>query len=256
MYREKYDLTGRIAVITGGAGSIGLASAHALAQCGAEIVIGDIREAAGKDAESGLREAGHAAHFVRLDVTDSGAVDRFAEDVAARHGGADILVTSTGISYTTPAAEITDSEWAEVRAVNLDGVFYANRAFGKIMLERGGGSIVNIGSCAGLIANRPQTHAHYSAAKAAVHMMSRSLAAEWAAQGVRVNALVNAHIETPMTRADIDDPENYAIWIGNSPMNRIGQPDEVASCVLFLASEASSLVTGSLLIADAGYTVW
>ena len=135
-------------------------------------------------------------------------------------------------------------------------MFYANRAFGKIMIERGAGSIVNIGSCAGLIANRPQTHAHYSASKAAVHMMSRSLAGEWATKGIRVNALVNAHIETPMTRKDIDDPVNYATWIGNSPMNRVGQPHEVASCVLFLASDASSLVTGSLLIADAGYIVW
>ena len=256
MYREKYDLGGRIAVITGGAGSIGLASAYALAECGAEIVIADIREDAGKDAERGLREAAHKADFTQLDVTDSGAVERFAQAVAERYGRADILVTSTGISHTTPAAEISDAEWAEVRGVNLDGVSYANRAFGKIMLVRGAGSIVNIGSCAGLIANRPQTHAHYSAAKAAVHMMSRSLAGEWAAKGVRVNALVNAHIETPMTRADIDDPENYAIWVGNSPMGRVGQPDEVASCVLFLASDAASLITGSLLIADAGYTVW
>ncbi len=256
MYREKYDLSGRIAVITGGAGSIGLASAQALAECGAEIVIGDIREAEGRAAERSLREAGHPAHFLQVDVTESGEVDRFAQTVAERHGRADTLVTSTGIAYTTPGAEITDSEWAEVRGVNLDGVFYANRAFGKVMLEQGYGSIVNIGSCAGLIATRPQTHAHYSAAKAAVHMMSRSLAGEWAAKGVRVNALVNAHIETPMTRADIDDPDNYAIWIGNSPMGRVGQPHEVASCVLFLASDASSLVTGSLLIADAGYTVW
>ncbi len=256
MYRAKYDLSGRIAVITGGAGSIGLASAHALAECGAAIVIGDIREVEGGDAVRALREAGHAAEFFQLDVTQSDEVDRFAQAVAERHGRVDIVVTSTGISYTTPAAEITDSEWAEVRGVNLDGVFYTNRAFGKIMLERGAGSIVNIGSCAGLIANRPQTHAHYSAAKAVVHMMSRSLAGEWAAKGVRVNALVNAHIETPMTRADIDDSENYAIWIGNSPMNRVGQPHEVASCVLFLASDAASLITGSLLIADAGYTVW
>lgn len=256
MYLEKYELKGRIAVITGGAGSIGLASAHALAACGAEIVIGDIRQAEGDLAVGELREAGHTAHFLRVDVTDSSAVDRFAETVAEQHGRADIVVTCTGISFTTPAAEITDSEWAAVRGVNLDGVFYTNRAFGRIMLERGGGSIVNIGSCAGLIANRPQTHAHYSASKAAVHMMSRSLAGEWADKGIRVNAVVTAHIETPMTRRDIDDPANYATWIGNSPMNRVGQPHEVASCILFLASDASSLMTGSLLIADAGYTVW
>ena len=256
MYREKYDLKGRIAVITGGAGSIGLASAYALAECGAEIVIGDLREPEGVTAAAGLVAAGHAAHFLRVDVTQSGAVDDFAQAVVARHSRADILVTSTGISYTTPTTEISDDEWAEVRGVNLDGVFYTNRAFGKVMLEQGGGSIVNIGSCAGLIANRPQTHAHYSASKAAVHMLTRSLAGEWASRGIRVNALVTAHIETPMTRADIDDPENYAIWVGNSPMNRVGQPDEVASCVLFLASDASSLITGSLLIADAGYTVW
>ena len=137
MYREKYDLGGRIAVITGGAGSIGLASAYALAECGAEIVIADIREDAGKDAERGLREAAHKADFTQLDVTDSGAVERFAQAVAERYGRADILVTSTGISHTTPAAEISDAEWAEVRGVKIVGGERAVRERDPLALDRG-----------------------------------------------------------------------------------------------------------------------
>ena len=256
MYLEKYDLKGSLAVVVGGGGSIGSASAVALAECGAEVLIADASKETGERAVEALRGAGHAARFDKIDVADSGDVDRCAQSALAASGRVDILVNCVGISAESPAAEVPDEQWRSIIDVNLTGLFWCCRAFGKIMLERGQGSIVNIGSMSGLVAVRPQIQAHYGASKAGVHMLTKSLAAEWAAKGVRVNAIAPSFIETPMTRESMDDTERYAVWLGDTPMHRVGQPHEIASAVLFLASDAASLMTGAVLVADAGYTAW
>ena len=256
MYREKYDLSGRTAVITGGAGSIGFECAVALAECGAEVVLADVREEAGREAEQRLREAGFSAEYAKLDVTDSAGVETCARALADRHGSIDILVNCAGIAINTNATDITDDEWRRVIDVNLNGLFWCCRAFGALMLAQGGGAIVNIGSFAGLIANRPQSHAHYSASKAGVHMLTKSLAGEWARKGVRVNAVAPGYIDTPMSHGSMANAEWHATWLETTPTGRLGKPDEIASAVLFLASDASSLMTGAVLVADGGYTVW
>ena len=140
--------------------------------------------------------------------------------------------------------------------VNFNGVFWSCQASGRAMLERGRGAVVNIGSMSGLVVNRPQEQASYNASKAAVHQLTKSLAAEWATRGVRVNAVAPTYIDTPMTRYSLQDGRLKQAWLDATPMGRVGRTDEVASVVLFLASDASSLMTGSIVMADAGYTCW
>ena len=204
-------------------------------------------------AVASLREKGVAADSAVLDVTDSAAV----EALAARFPDTSILVNNAGVAKSDVRAEdTTDEHWRFHIAVNLDGLFWCCRSFGKRMLEQGRGSIVNIGSMSGFIVNKPQPQAFYNASKAAVHHLTKSLAAEWAERGVRVNAVAPTYIETPLTKFGMEDKSMADVWIEMTPMKRVGQPEEIASVVLFLASDAASLLTGSIVLADGGYTCW
>jgi NAD(P)-dependent dehydrogenase (short-subunit alcohol dehydrogenase family) len=151
---------------------------------------------------------------------------------------------------------MTDEVWLKVIDVDLNGCYWSCREFARPMLERGQGSIVTIGSMSGLISNKPQRQAHYNAAKAGVHHMTRSLAGEWAERGVRVNSIAPTYVDTLMSRGGFTDPKLFPIWMENTPMKRVARPDEIASAVLFLASDASSAMTGSLVVVDCGYTIW
>ena len=255
MYLEKLKLDGRVAVVTGGASGIGLACVEALVEAGARLVIADASAANIEAAKPKLRALGVNAE--QLDVTESAEVDAFAQRTLKQYGRIDVLVNSAGIGRQTAAEETTDEEWRQVMSVNVDGVYWCARAFGRIMLAQGGGSIVNVGSMAGDIVVRPQKNVHYNASKAAVHHMTRSLATEWADRKVRVNAVAPGFIETPMNAFALKrDVETTRMWLGNTPMGRVGQTHEIASVVLFLASEASSLMTGAIVQVDGGYTLW
>lgn len=255
MYLERFNLTGRRALVTGAARGIGLAIAEALAEAGAHVIVTDIGDSATTAAQA-LHDRGFSAEAATLDVTDRPGVDALAARLETE-GGLDILVNNAGIAISNhPAETMPDAVWNRVIDVNLNGVFWCCRAFGSGMLERGRGSIVNVGSMSALIVNRPQEQANYNASKAAVHHLTRSLAAEWAGRGVRVNAVAPTYIETEMNRYVYEDPEMYRHWIGGTPMGRMGRPDEVASVVLFLAGDAASLMTGSVVLADGGYVCW
>jgi NAD(P)-dependent dehydrogenase (short-subunit alcohol dehydrogenase family) len=257
MYLDKFKLTDRIAVVTGAARGIGLSAAEALAEAGALVVLTDMNPDLLSGAVEGLKAKGYRVEGEVLDVTDVKNVEAVRDAVIARHGRVDVLVNNAGIAISNhPAETMTDEVWNKVIDVNLNGVFWCCRAFGKAMLEKGAGSIVNVGSMSGFIVNRPQEQANYNASKAAVHHLTRSLAAEWGARGVRVNSVAPTYIDTEMNKYVYDDPEMYRHWVGGTPMNRLGRTDEVASVILFLASEASSLMTGSIVLADGGYVCW
>ena len=256
MYREQYDLSNRVAVVTGGGRNIGLACAHALAEAGAKIIIAEVDPEVAASGKQELSKAGFASDVLHLDVTNPAEVTAAANRVVNEHGGVHILVCNAGIAFNTPAEEMADEEWLRVIDINLNGLFWCCRAFGSHMLMASRGSIINIGSMSGIISNKPQPQCHYNASKAAVHMLTKSLAGEWAERGVRVNAVAPTYIETAMTRRGMDNPEWYKTWLEMTPMHRVGQPSEIASVVLFLASDASSLLTGSVVVVDGGYTCW
>jgi NAD(P)-dependent dehydrogenase (short-subunit alcohol dehydrogenase family) len=257
MYLDKFKLHGKVAVITGAARGIGFASADALSEAGAHVVITDIDGAAAEQAAATLRANGRKASAHVLNVTRSQDVEAVVATIVKAQGQVDILVNNAGIAKSfIPAEAMEDDTWLSVLDVNLNGVFWCAREFGKHMLARKQGAIVNIGSISGYIVNYPQEQAQYNASKAAVHHLTKSLAAEWAARGVRVNCVAPTYIVTDLTKAVAENEEIRKHWIDGTPMGRMGQPEEIASAVLFLASDASSLLTGSIVVADGGFICW
>jgi NAD(P)-dependent dehydrogenase (short-subunit alcohol dehydrogenase family) len=257
VYLEKYSLDGQTAFITGGGRGIGLATAEALLEGGAHVIISDIDHAVLASGHDYLVQRGYAVDVQTLDVTNSISVASAAKSANEQHGSIDILVANAGIAWPdTPGEDIPDDVWRRLIDVDLNGVYWCCREFSKYMLQRGRGSIITLGSISGVISNKPQRQAHYNAAKAAVHHLTKSLAGEWAERGVRVNCVAPTYVDTPMSNTSFDDPRRMPIWMDLTPMRRVARPDEIASSILFLASEASSAMTGTILMVDCGYTIW
>ena len=257
MYLERFKLTDRVALVTGGASGIGFSTAQALAEAGARVTIADLQQDVISEAKAKFHEMGYSADGVVMDVTDSDRVTGVADSMVRDLGRIDILVNSAGIARSqTPSEHVADEHWLNVLDVNLNGTFWCARAFGKHMLKQGSGAIVNVGSMSGLIVNRPQAQSYYNSSKAAVHHLTKSLAAEWASRGVRVNAVAPTYIATPINAFADKTSEMYCRWIDGTPMARLGEPEEVASVILFLASDAASLMTGSIVLVDGGYSCW
>ena len=246
---DAFRLDGRVAVVTGGNRGLGHAFARALGEAGARVAI------AARDAERSAEAADDlGALAVPLDVTDAASVEAMVERVIGELGPIEVLVNNAGVCFHRPALEVPEHEWREVFDVNVDGLWRCSRAVGARMVERGRGSIVNIGSMSAMIVNRPQMQPAYNASKAAVHHLTRSLAAEWARHGVRVNALAPGYVKTEMS--PVDEPRFRRHWIDDAPMQRYAVPEELGPSLLYLASDASSFVTGSILVVDGGYTLW
>lgn len=255
-YQEKFRLDGERAVVTGGGRAIGLCCAHALAEAGAAVVVIERNES---DAEQALalKDKGYDVELRLGDVTDSTRMEAIANELADSGRPATILVNNAGIGQNGIAAEdVTDADWLRMMNVNVNGVFWCSRSFGRHMVAMKRGAIVNLGSMSGIICNRPQPQTAYNVSKAAVHHLTRSMAAEWAQHGVRINAVAPTYIETPMVAAVEANHERIPIWLADTPMGRMGTPEEVASAVLFLASGAASLMTGAIVNVDAGFTCW
>ncbi len=251
---DRFDLTGLTAVVTGSTRGLGRAFAQALAEAGANVVIvgRDASRAAAVSDE--IRALGVGSLGVAADVTSRDDVERLLEQTVDTFGRADILVNNAGVCIHKPAVDVTDEEWRYVMGVNVDGLWIASQVFGRHMIAKGGGSMINIGSMSASIVNRPQWQPAYNASKAAVHHLTRSLAAEWAPHNVRVNALAPGYMHTDMT--PLDDPQFHRYWIEDAPQQRAGEPEELGGAVVFLASSASSFMTGSVLTIDGGYSVY
>ncbi len=251
---DRFSLTDRVAVVTGGTRGLGAGFARALGDAGAVVaLVGRDADAAGTVLQS-LADEGIRAHFIHADVTDPASVQRVLDTTLETFGRVDVLVNNAGACVHAPALDVTPEDWRSVMDVNLDAVWSCSQVFGRHFVAQGSGSIVNIGSMSGMIVNRPQWQPAYNASKAAVHHLTRSLAAEWGPHGVRVNALAPGYIKTDMS--PVDDPAFRQHWIDDAPMRRYGTVEELAPAVVFLASDASSFVTGSVLVADGGYTAF
>ena len=251
---ERFSLAGRVAVVTGGTRGLGAGFAEALGDAGASVVLVGRDVDAAQGVLDTLRAKGIRTEFIAADVTVADDVQRVLDTTLSTFGQVDILVNNAGACVHAPALDVTPEDWRAVMAVNVDAVWTCSQTFGRHFVAERSGSIVNIGSMSGFIVNRPQWQPAYNASKAAVHHLTRSLAAEWAPHGVRVNALAPGYIKTDMS--PVDDPQFRQHWIEDAPMQRYGTVEELAPAVVFLASDASSFVTGSVLVADGGYTAF
>jgi NAD(P)-dependent dehydrogenase (short-subunit alcohol dehydrogenase family) len=248
---EEFSLQDRVAVVTGGGQSLGLEISRSLHRAGAKMVIAEVNDETGPDAAEELEGT-----FVHTDVTDPASVRSMVETVVKEHGRIDVLVNNAGIVHNIPSEEVPDEEWLAVISVNLTGVFWCCREVGKVMLERGSGSIVNIASMSGIVSNHPQPQAAYNASKAGVITLTKSLAGEWASRGVRVNSVSPGYIRTPLTELGMSKTEWADVWLASTPLGRLAEPREIAPAVLYLASDAASFATGTNLVVDGGYTSW
>ncbi|MFC6823690.1 SDR family NAD(P)-dependent oxidoreductase [Halopelagius fulvigenes] len=251
---ESFSLEGETAIVTGAAQGLGKQMATGLAEMGADVAIADVdvekaeRTAAELDGETDVVAT-------EVDVTDEASVEAMVEDVTDRLGPVDVLVNNAGIVENSPAEETSLDSWRRVLAVNLDGVFLCAKHVGQRMLERGGGRIVNIASMSGFDVNVPQKQASYNTTKAGVSMLTKSLAVEWADRGVRVNAIAPGYMRTDLVDEVLEaNPEMEETWLENTPIGRLGRPEELRELVVYLASDASSYMTGSTVVMDGGYT--
>jgi NAD(P)-dependent dehydrogenase (short-subunit alcohol dehydrogenase family) len=251
---KDYSLEGKTAVVTGAAGGIGSAITERLCALGARVILADVVDRV----ESAAKEwasKGYKTSAIKIDVTNSAEVEKAAAALNKEFGAVDILVANAGVAYEAPTVTHSDEDWRRAMTINLDGVFYCVRSFGKRMVERKKGAIVAISSIAGVKAVRPELHAAYDVSKAGVAHLCRVVGVEWATHNVRVNAVGPGYTETDMLKkVGLEQPAVMKAWIDDIPMKRLLQPQEIAATIGFLVSDAASGITAQNIMTDAGYS--
>ena len=249
---DRFRLDGKVALITGGARGLGRTMASALAEAGAEVAIAGRSKDTCQEAAGALTAAtGRRIHGFAADVTKLADIENLVTEVEREFGRVDILVNNAGINIRGPVQQLTEADWDAVIDTNLKGPFLCARAFGPKMVSRGWGRVINLGSVLGVIALPGR--APYASSKAGIINLTRVLALEWAGTGVTANAICPGAFATEMNRSLLDDPVKYKEFVAQIPMGRWGELEELTGAVVFLASEASSYVTGTPLFVDGGW---
>lgn len=243
-------LEGKVALISGGARGIGAATARLMAAEGAAVVIADVLQKEGMETEAEISEAGGEALFVSLDVTSESSWTAAVQAAVSKYGKLDVLVNNAGISSRTGVEETTVESWDQVMDVNAKGVFLGTKAAIPEMRKAGGGSIINISSVYGIVGSG--SSAGYHASKGAVRLFTKSVAVQYAREGIRVNSVHPGFVDSPMTGAHHEIPEIRKARTDQTPLGRLGVPEDIAPGILYLASDESSFVTGSELVIDGG----
>ncbi|EXX87776.1 3-oxoacyl-ACP reductase [Paenibacillus darwinianus] len=248
----RFDLTNKVAVVTGASMGIGYGLAKALANAGAMVIV-TARSLSGLEKlVEEIRAEGGQAYALQMDVRDVGRIGTALEEARRRFGRIDILVNNAGLGANHPAVDVTEEDWDEMMAVNLKGLFFCCQAAGRIMLRQGYGKIVNMSSQASVVGIRD--HAVYCASKGGVNQLTRVLALEWSGKGVAVNAVGPTFTYTPGTAERLDDPAYLQNVVDRIPSGRVANINDVAGAVIYLASPASDMVTGTVLLVDGGWT--
>ena len=250
-----FRVDGKVAVVVGGAGGIGEALGHGLAEYGAKVVIADVNaeksEQVAKDIRSKFKSEATAMTF---DIIDEKSVAGLAKQVVSKFGTVDILVNSQGVNVKFPATEFPVKDWDFMFNINVRGTMLTCRELGKVMVENKSGKVINLSSVRGVRATSWGGNEGYTATKAAIDMITRSLASEWAQYKINVNAIGPSTIATPFSERTLQDPERLKRFLASCPLGRVGQPLDVVGACVFLASPASDFITGQILYLDGGLT--
>ena len=254
--KKLFDLTGKVAVVTGGSGGFGKTVSIGLALYGADLVVTSRTLPPLEETAAEIKKAGKRALPISCDVVDPDSVDQMVSLTVEQFGKIDILVTTAGIASRHPAEEMPIEEWQKVMDVNVKGTFLCCQAVAKEMIKRGeGGNIITVGSIRGL-QGHPAGYSGYGTSKGAVHLLTRQLATEWAKYKVRVNCIAPCIFWTPLTEPILKDENMYKIFMARIPIGRAAEPEDLVGAAVYLASEASAMVTGHILYVDGGTSAW
>jgi len=248
-----FDIKGRKAVVTGAGKGIGKVLATALAGAGCDIALFGPHKENLEEVAAGIKKLGPKSLVIQGDVSKREDVKKGFEKIKKEFGRLDICVNNAGISMQKPVEEMPEEDWDKIIDINMKGVFFCSQEAARIMIPQKSGSIINIGSISARVVNVPQPQAVYNTSKAGVIMLTQTTAVEWAPHGIRVNAISPGYMKTEMTLSTMS--HLFQTWEALTPMNRLGTPEELRGALIFLASDASSYMTGHDLVVDGGYTI-